>query len=113
MAIDYDKLGQRIGNLRSRKGLSQEELSEAITVSREHINRIESGKRGVTLDSLIDIANALGVSADDLLVDSLENSASTADSEIHRLLLDCTKEEEYILTQMTKALKAILSSQGI
>ncbi len=113
MAIDYDKLGQRIGNLRSRKGLSQEELSEKLGLSREYVSLVETNKRNLSVTVLVDIANALGVSADDLLVDSLENSASTADSEIHRLLLDCTKEEEYILTQMTKAMKAILSSQGI
>ena len=32
------------------------------------------------LDTLVDIANALGLSADDLLVDSLTHSASTADT---------------------------------
>lgn len=66
-----------------------------------------------SIDVLIDIANSLGVSADDILVDYLEHSVSTADSDLHRLLLDCTKEEEYILTHTIKALKAILSSQGI
>lgn len=63
--------------------------------------------------TLVDIANALNVSADDLLVDSLTHSASTADSEIHRLLLDCNTTEQEILTRTVKELKAILYGLGI
>jgi hypothetical protein len=65
------------------------------------------------MDTLVDIANALNVSADDLLVDSLLHSASTADSELHRLLLDCNAIEEEILTRTVKELKAILYGLGI
>ncbi|MCC8196303.1 MAG: helix-turn-helix domain-containing protein [Ruminococcus sp.] len=110
---DHLVLGQRIGYLRRQKGLSQEELAERANLSREFISTIENNKTGLGVNSLVDIANSLGVSADDILVDCLEHSASTADSELHRLLLDCTETEEYILTQTVKALKAILSSRGI
>ena len=58
-------------------------------MTRKHISVIETAINRPSLDTLVDIANALNVSADDLLVDSLTHSASTADSEIHRLLLDC------------------------
>ena len=39
--------------------------------------------------------------------------ASTADSEIHRLLLDCNTLEQEILTRMVKELKAILYGLGV
>ena len=65
------------------------------------------------MDSLVQIANILNISADDLLVDSLTHSASTADSEIHRLLLDCNAVEQEILIRMVKELKAILYGLGI
>jgi len=58
---------------------------------------IETNRRVLSLDTLVGIANALGCSTDDLLVDSLKHSASTADSTIHRLLLDCNPLEEEIL----------------
>ena len=48
-----------------------------------------------------------------LLVDSLEHPISTADSEIHRLLLDCNKIEEQILTKTVAELKKILYGLGI
>ena len=72
-----------------------------------------SGKSRPSLDSLVEIANALGISADDLLVDSLEHSVSTADSDLHRLLLECNEMEETILTRTVKELKTILYSLGI
>ncbi|MCD7888490.1 MAG: helix-turn-helix domain-containing protein [Oscillospiraceae bacterium] len=109
----YITVGHRIGYLRRQKELSQGELAEKANLSREFICMVENNKTGLGVDSLISIANSLGVSADDILVDCLEHSASTADSELHRLLLDCTETEEYILTQTVKALKAILSSRGI
>ncbi|MCC8100995.1 MAG: helix-turn-helix domain-containing protein [Clostridiales bacterium] len=113
MAVNYEKLGDRISYLRTRQGISQEELTEEIALSREHISRIEGGKKKPGLDTIVDIANILGVSADDLLVDSLEHPASTADSEIHHLLLDCNPLEEKILTRTLKELKEILYGLGV
>ena len=61
----------------------------------------------------MDIANALGVSIEDLLVDSFEHPISSTESEIHRLLLDCNKIEEQILTKTVAELKKILYGLGI
>ena len=82
-------------------------------VSNKHISNIELGKAKPSLEALVHIANALEISTDDLLVDSLKCSASTADSELHRLLLDCNPVEEEILTRMVKELKAIVYGLGI
>ncbi|MCD7784449.1 MAG: helix-turn-helix domain-containing protein [Oscillospiraceae bacterium] len=113
MITNYVTFGQRIGYLRRQRGLSQEELAERVNLSREFISMVENNKMGLGVDSLVNIANSLGVSADDILVDCLEYSVSTADSELHRLLLDCNETEEYILTQTAKVLKEVLSAQGI
>ena len=48
-----------------------------------------------------------------IFVDILTHSVSTADSEIHKFLVDCNKTEEEILTETVKALKAILYKSGI
>ena len=112
MAIDYIALGQRIADFRSKKNLSQEELAFSCGVGNKHISNIELGKSKPSLESLIQISNILNISADDLLVDSLAHSASTADSEIHRLLLDCNAIEQEILTRMVKEMKAILYGLG-
>lgn len=113
MAIDYEALGKRISNARKQVGITQEALDEQLNMTRKHISVIEAAISRPSLDTLVDIANALGLSADDLLVDSLTHSASTADSEIHRLLLDCNEIEQEILTRMVKEMKAILYGLGV
>ena len=113
MALDYTALGKRISNFRNASGLTQEQFCEKLNVSRKHISQIEAAISRPSLETLVDIANLLGISTDDLLVDSLTHSASPADSEIHRLLLDCNTTEQEILTRTVKELKAILYGLGI
>lgn len=113
MPVKYEALGKRISSFRAKQNLSQEEFCDRLKVTREYLSYIENGKRKPSLDILVDIANALSISLDDLLVDSLDHSSSTADSELHRLLLDCNAKEEAILFQTAKALKSILYSEGV
>lgn len=108
MAINYELLGHRIAHCRNQANLSQDDFSEQVTLSRPHLGAIEAGLKRPSLDTLVDIANALHVSADDLLVDSLEYSSSTADSKLHRLLLECNKTEEDIIVRNAENLKALL-----
>ena len=65
-----------------------------------------------SLSVLVKIANTLSVSADELLLDCLEHSSS-ANSEFHRLLLDCNETEQTVIIRMAKELKATLVSLGI
>ena len=113
MATDYKALGKRISNARKQAGITQEALGEQLNMTRKHISVIESAIKRPSLDALVDIANALDVSTDDLLVDSLMHSTSTSNSEIHRLLLDCNEIEQEILTRMVREMKAILYGLGI
>ena len=113
MPVNYGLLGDRIKHFREEKHVTQEILSEKVGLSREIINKFESGSKRPSLDTVVNLANAIGISVDDLLVDSLEHPISTADSEIHRLLLDCNRIEEQILTRTVAELKKILYSLGI
>ena len=81
--------------------------------SREYIAYLESGTKTPSLPTLIDLANVLHISVDDLLVDSLDYSFSTSGSDLHRLLLDCNQTEQEIIIRMVKELKATLASLGI
>ena len=110
---EIELLGKRISNARKQAGITQEALGEQLNMTRKHISVIESAIKRPSLDALVDIANALDVSTDDLLVDSLMHSTSTSNSEIHRLLLDCNEIEQEILTRMVREMKAILYGLGI
>ena len=54
-------IGSRIKELRKKKGLSQEELSEKAEITPNYLSRIERGTENPTLDMFIGLANALDV----------------------------------------------------
>lgn len=113
MAIDYESIGKRIKHYRMDKKMSQEDLGKAVSVNSQHISNIESGRRYPSLELIVFIANALDVSADDLLTDNLKHSSSPVDTEIHDLLLDCNNDEIAILTKTVTFLKGLLVEYGI
>ena len=76
-------------------------------------SNIETGAKGMTLERLISIANALDVSADDLLTDNLKHSSSPVSTEIQDIMLDCNHDEKEMLVRTLKFLKALLSEFGI
>ena len=88
MAINYEQLGKRIRHFREKAGISQDELGRRVFVNNIHISNIETGKKAPSIDLLIELANALEVSADDLLVDSLafhrRHSSSSTPSRLQR-----------------------------
>jgi len=55
------KIGQRIVELRTKKGWSQSDLARACNKDRQAMEKLENGKVNPTLYSLLEIANALGV----------------------------------------------------
>ena len=60
-------LGKNVSNLRQEKGLSQEKFAFDAKIHRTYISDIERGARNPTITVVEKIANALGVSASDLL----------------------------------------------
>ena len=112
MSVNCTSLGKRISFYRTKSNLTQEDLAAKVNCSREHIVRIENGTKIPSISVLVEIANALSVSADELLLDCLEHSSS-ANSELHRLLLDCNETEQAIILRIAKELKATLVSLGI
>ena len=56
-----------IKRLRKEKNLTQEQLAGFARTSRSQIAQLESGKRGVTLNTLYWIADGVGLSFDEIL----------------------------------------------
>lgn len=65
--MDYNSLGQRIKEERLGLNLTQEQLAESIEISNSYMGQIERGERSLTLDTLVRLANRLGVTIDYLL----------------------------------------------
>ena len=58
---------EKLQELRKSRGLTQEELAEALFVSRTAISKWESGRGYPSIDSLKEISRYFSVSIDDLL----------------------------------------------
>jgi len=65
-------LGRRVRDLRLKKGWTQEQLAEGSRVTRVCIVAVEGGKQNVSMDIVIRMANALGVSPEVLMADDRE-----------------------------------------
>lgn len=55
------KVGQRIVELRTKKGWSQSDLARACDKDRQALEKLENGKVNPTIYSLLEIAKALGI----------------------------------------------------
>lgn len=63
---DNVELGKKIKELREDQKLSQERLSDKVDITRTYLSDIERGKRSPSYDIVKKIADALGVSINDL-----------------------------------------------
>ena len=80
---------EKLQGLRKGRGLTQEELAEALYVSRTAISKWESGKGIPSIDSLREISRFFSVSIDDLLSsEELLDAARRENDENQRRLLD-------------------------
>jgi transcriptional regulator with XRE-family HTH domain len=61
------RLGEGLRRLRQDRNLSQTDLARLADVSPSAISQTESGRRGLSLDTLVVLAERLGVSLDELL----------------------------------------------
>ena len=60
------KLKTRIGELRARDRLSQEELAQRVGVRRETIGNLENGRYNPSLKLAMDIAQVFGTTVEDI-----------------------------------------------
>ena len=92
--MDQKAIGRRIKAARERKGLTQEELAEKVDLSPMHVSVIERGVKLPKLETLINIANVLDVSADVLLQDVVNNQTKLCASEASELIFQLRREDQ-------------------
>lgn len=59
-------LGEQIKSLRMQQSMSQEQLAEAVDVTRQSVSKWETGKANPDMDKLIGLANIFGISIAEL-----------------------------------------------
>lgn len=102
--MNQTALGKRIREERKKLNLTQEQLAELVNVSTTYIGFVERGERTITLAKLVNIANALGVSVDYLLCDSVSPDATVQETLLLKLFSSANQKEKNLILEMTKLL---------
>lgn len=87
-------LGEKIYNLRKSKKISQEELAEIVSVTRQTISNWELGSTSPNPEQLKLLSKALNVSVDELL-----------DNELQNILVEKVNKTEKLSNNIIKLLK--------
>jgi len=72
--MDYETLGNNIKKYRILAKMRQEDLAELCECTGNFIGQIEHARSKPSLERVVLIANALGVTVDQLLISSTDNS---------------------------------------
>lgn len=104
MVLNYKRIGKIIKTVRISRKLSQADLAEYTELSVPYISHIETGRSKASLETIVKIANALGVSVDRLLNGNQDNVGDYA-PEIKELLSDCSPFEKSMIFDMANDIK--------
>lgn len=107
MEMDFIRMGRRIKDMRRQKKWSQEKLAEEASMSVPYLSQIENGKKKASLEALVKISNALGISMD-ILIDGSCRITVGGNTEFDFIIHDCTIYEKKVLMESMVELKRIL-----
>lgn len=105
MDIQYDKVGHRIKNMRTKQHIKQADLADSIGVSHTHMSNIERGETKVGLEILVNISEKLNVTVDYLIGKKNNDAVIRYGKEIVDLLEDCSPAEKKYYMTMIKDIK--------
>lgn len=108
MELDYRAIGVRIKVARIKAELTQERLAELTDLSTTHMSNIEKGSAKISLPTMVNIANILGVTLDDLMCDNVSKAKIQFADEVAEIFNDCNEYELRILKDSAMSLKDAL-----
>lgn len=90
-------MAERIKRARRESGLQQQELADAVGLTRTSISNIERGKQGLSVDMLYAISEHVNESADVLLRDAINYAEKTVDVDMVRMKVPNAKAADEII----------------
>ncbi len=97
-------IGKRIQECRKKRGLTQEQLAERISVSNHHMSALERGVYNIKLELLVSILNELDCSADEIFCDVVNRSAEVRANKLSEKLKDLPIDEQYRIYEVVDTL---------
>ena len=110
--INYVLIGKRIREIRGQMKLSQAALAEMAGLSTRYISHIETACKKASLMSLVRIANAVGISIDEILYGNQIAYKTDYQMDIILLMEGCSPSEKRYLYLMIHSVINILRDNG-
>ena len=107
MELDYKAIGKRIKIARINADMTQEALAAKVNLSPSHMSNIETGTTKVSLTTVVNIANALSVTVDDLLCDNLVRARIQMERDIQAVLDSC---DDYEIRVAKNTVQAVIEA---
>lgn len=85
MYFNQVEFGKRIKEERNRLQMTQEDLAQELNIGYVHMNGIENGRKGCSIDLLLEVAEVLDVSTDYLLTGRLSGGTNTAKNKLKEI----------------------------
>ena len=95
--MDLKKLGLRIKELRKKKKLTQDELSELSGMNAKHLGEVERGIINISVQNIDKIAESLGVPLLVLLDIEHQKSKKELSQEIAKMVEDSSDEQTKLI----------------
>lgn len=102
--MDMNAVSKRISETRKAQNITQEELAAMAELSPTHIGVIERATKVPSLSTFVAIANALGVTADYLLQDVMDQKFESQAKEITQLISNQSPDIQQKIYNVVKAL---------
>ena len=103
--VDFKRISKKLKELRISKGLTQEYVTNMADVNTSHISNIENNRVKVSLNTLVQICNALDTTVDYVLSDEYLNSSSALDQNILNELQKCNKDTKERILKIIQILQ--------
>lgn len=100
ISVNHRQIGYRIKEVREQNHISQAQLAEMTDLSVSYISHIENAKRKASLESVIRIVNALGITVDELLAGVQVNNPAAYQTDIDMLMEDCSENEKRFILSL-------------
>lgn len=104
MTIDYSLVGKRVAEIRKQRKLTQEQLAEKANISSNYLSHIETSRSIPSLETLVDLCEALGTTPDQILLGTTHAKEDYMVSDIAQKLMQCTEYERRIVFHLLDTL---------
>lgn len=103
--LNFKRIAHKLRETRLAKGLTQEYIANMADVNTSHISNIENNRVKISLSTLVQVCNALGVTVDYILSDEYLSPSLGLEQEILRELQDCSPQVKGKVLKIIQVLK--------